>query len=169
MEKEAQIIAGLFTLMEIDDFALITVTQIAQEAEIGRKTFYRYFKNKEAVLERSIEQLFSEYAAYEQNYSAETYETLIYHHFTFWYQHSTQLNVLYKNDLMFYLFKHYQQRIPQLNAAYIRREKLDPTVAKYANAFTTGIFWSTLYIWIETGAKETPAELAKICSTFLSH
>lgn len=167
MGKEAQIIASLFAVMEVDDFSLITVTQIAQEAEIGRKTFYRYFKNKEEVLERAIEILFSEYAAFEKNYSASNFETLIYYHFSFWRQHYAQLKILYKNDLMLYLFKQYQQRIPQLNAAYIRRAKLDPSTAKYANAFTTGIFWSILYTWIENGAKERPAELAKICAAFL--
>lgn len=58
MGKEVQIIAGLFAVMEVDEYALITVTQIAQEAAIGRKTFYRYFKNKEEVLERAVEHLF---------------------------------------------------------------------------------------------------------------
>lgn len=169
MGKEAQIIAGLFEAMKVDDFSLITVTQIAQEAEIGRKTFYRYFKNKEEVLERSVELLFLEYAAFEKNYFASDYETLIYYHFAFWRKYSKQLKILYQNDLMFYVFRQYQKHVPQLNAAYIRQEKLSPNVAKYANAFTTGIFWSILYTWVEHGARETPTELAKICSDFLSH
>ncbi|MFR3685979.1 MAG: TetR/AcrR family transcriptional regulator [Enterococcus sp.] len=169
MGKEAQIIAGLYALMAVDEYALITVTQIAQEAEIGRKTFYRYFKNKEEVLERSIELLFLEYSLSEENYTAEKYDTLIYRHFSFWSKHKEQLRILYQNDLMFYLFKHYQKRVSRLNTAYIQREKLNPSIAKYANAFTTGIFWSILYTWVETDTKETPAELAKICSDFLSH
>lgn len=122
MGKEDQIIAGLFEAMKVDDFSLITVTQIAQEAEIGRKTFYRYFKNKEEVLERSVELLFLEYAAFEKNYFASDYETLIYYHFAFWRKYSKQLNILYKNDLMFYVFRQYQKHVPQLNAAYIRQE-----------------------------------------------
>lgn len=168
MGKEVQIIAGLFAVMEVDEYVLITVTQIAQEAAIGRKTFYRYFKNKEEVLERAVERLFLEYAAFEERYSAANYETLVYHHFTFWQKHLAQLKVLYKNDLMFYIFKQYQKRIPKLNNGYVRQEKLSPSTAEYAHAFTSGVFWSILYTWIENGAQETPQELAAICSTFLS-
>lgn len=76
--------------------------------------------------------------------------------------------MLYKNDLMFYIFKQYQKRIPKLNNGYVRQEKLSPNIAEYAHAFTSGVFWSILYTWIENGAQETPQELAAICSTFLS-
>ncbi|EAC4523120.1 TetR/AcrR family transcriptional regulator, partial [Listeria monocytogenes] len=63
MNKKNSIIKGLFSVMNTYEFSMITVTQIAQEANIGRKTFYRYFKNKEEVLEEAIELLFTEYAS----------------------------------------------------------------------------------------------------------
>lgn len=169
MEKEKVIIRSLFSIMKVDDFSLITVTQISQEANIGRKTFYRYFKNKDAVLERAIELLFLEYFSSKDNYYSTNYEELIYRHFDFWSHHIEDLKLLYHHDLMFYIFKQYQQSIAKINSEYISSKALNKQEAKYANAFTTGIFWSLLYTWVANGTKESPTELAKICSAFLNN
>jgi len=83
MGKKEDIINGLFSVMEKYNFTLITVTQITQEASVGRKTFYRYFKNKEEVLEESINLLFIEYSSFQENYFSSKYEVLIYNHFFF--------------------------------------------------------------------------------------
>ncbi|GGP10996.1 TetR/AcrR family transcriptional regulator [Oceanobacillus neutriphilus] len=169
MGKNEDIIAGLFSVMETYDFSLITVTQIAQEAGVGRKTFYRYFKNKEEVLEKSVELLFLEYSSSQDNYFASNYEELIYNHFLFWVNHLPHLKVIYKNGLMLYLFKQYQKYVPKLNDYYLSNIEINHSTAIYANAFTTGIFWSMLYTWLENGAKETPEELAAICMDFLQN
>ncbi len=164
MGKKEDIINALLSVMERYDLSLITVTQIAQEAEIGRKTFYRYFKNKESVLEESIKVLFLEYSSFQENYYSPKYEILIYNHFLFWEKHLAFLNILYRNDLMLFIFKQYQIYVPQLNHAYLTNKSFNPVTSIYANAFTIGIFWSMLYTWIESGAKETPKELARIWS-----
>ena len=41
---------ALLTLMKNDNFKDITVTQIAQEADLSRKTFYRLFNDKEMLI-----------------------------------------------------------------------------------------------------------------------
>ncbi|EAC5025205.1 TetR/AcrR family transcriptional regulator [Listeria monocytogenes] len=162
MNKKNSIIKGLFSVMNTYEFSMITVTQIVQEANIGRKTFYRYFKNKEEVLEEAIELLFIEYASIQENYYSPRLEILIYNHFSFWNEHLDYLKLLYKNELMFYLFKQYQKYTAQLNAFYLKEKKLDNNTSKYTNAFITGVFWSMLYTWIENDAAESPSTLAKI-------
>ncbi|MGG2055707.1 TetR/AcrR family transcriptional regulator [Lysinibacillus pakistanensis] len=169
MGKKEDIINGLFSVMEKYNFTLITVTQITQEASVGRKTFYRYFKNKEEVLEESINLLFIEYSSFQENYFSSKYEVLIYNHFLFWSNHLTFLKLMYNHELMLYIFKQYQRYVPKLNKNYLINIEVKPITAIYANAFTTGIFWSMLYTWIENGAKETPTELANICIQFLQN
>ncbi len=44
------IVQALFKLMGEYDFQRISVTDIAEKAGVGRATFYRYFKSKEAVI-----------------------------------------------------------------------------------------------------------------------
>ncbi|EAD7710208.1 TetR/AcrR family transcriptional regulator, partial [Listeria monocytogenes] len=77
-------------------------------------------------------------------------------------EHLDYLKLLYKNNLMFYLFKQYQKYTAQLNAYYLKDKKFDNDTSKYTNAFVTGVFWSMLYTWIENGAVESPSALAKI-------
>lgn len=169
MEKKEIIINALLAVMERYAFSLITVTQIAQEAKIGRKTFYRHFKNKDEVLEEAVNRLFLEYASLQQNYYAPNYEPLVYQHFLFWQQHLDFLKLLHTNQLMLFMFKQYQNYIPLLNQTYLANKNFSPVTARYANAFTTGIFWSMLYTWIESGAQESPRKLAGICAAFLKN
>lgn len=169
MSKKEDIIKGLFSVMDRYDFTMITVTQIAQEANIGRKTFYRHFKSKEEVLEEAIGRLFLEYSSVQNHYYSAKLEELIFHHFSFWQKYIAFLNLLYQNNLMLYLFKQYQKYVSELNQGYLERIHSDSRTASFANAFTTGIFWSLLYTWIENGAKESPKELADICRGLLQN
>ncbi len=45
------IVEALFKLMSEYEYSKISVTDIAEKAGVGRATFYRYFKNKEEVIE----------------------------------------------------------------------------------------------------------------------
>lgn len=163
MNKKEDIINGLLSLMNRYQYSLITVTQIVQEANLGRKTFYRYFKNKDEVLEETVKLLFLEYSKFQKNYYSTKYEILIYNHFLFWKKHLEFLNLLYKNELMLFVFKQYQKYIPQLNHSYLTSKNINTTTSLYANSFSIGIFWSMLYTWVENGAKESPKELANLC------
>ena len=46
-ERSKKTIAGaLLKVMQIYDYKEITITQITQEADVSRKTFYRHFRDK---------------------------------------------------------------------------------------------------------------------------
>ncbi|WP_143803627.1 TetR/AcrR family transcriptional regulator, partial [Oenococcus oeni] len=49
---------ALIELMKTKDYQDISITEIAQKAELSRKTFYHSFKNKEAVINYLCDQLF---------------------------------------------------------------------------------------------------------------
>ena len=52
---------ALINLMTKENFQDISITEIAQTAELSRKTFYHSFKNKEAVINYLCDQLFDQY------------------------------------------------------------------------------------------------------------
>lgn len=107
--------------------------------------------------------MFLQYSSQRENYYSSEFEVLIYNHFNFWEEHLDFLKLLYKNNLMFHLFKQYQKYVTQLNGDYLKSRKVDSKTSKYANALITGIFWSMLYTWLENGAAESPNELAAMC------
>lgn len=60
-ESKQKIGNALFTLMKVYHFREITVTQLTQEAELSRKTFYRLFNDKDEVLNIVFDTLFYEF------------------------------------------------------------------------------------------------------------
>ena len=51
VRSKESIAAAMFRLMSCDSYQLLTITQICQEADISRQTFYHHFKEKEEILE----------------------------------------------------------------------------------------------------------------------
>lgn len=49
-QSKEKLVKALLNIMEQYDYREITITQIAQEAELSRKTFYRLFKGKRELL-----------------------------------------------------------------------------------------------------------------------
>ena len=60
-ESKRKIGSALFSLMKVYSYREITVTQLTQEAELSRKSFYRLFKDKDEVLNPVFDGLFYEY------------------------------------------------------------------------------------------------------------
>ncbi len=58
-----QIVAAAFALFAERGFAQVTVTDIAERAEVGRTTFFRYFGDKQEVLFAEEEDLVDAFAA----------------------------------------------------------------------------------------------------------
>ena len=56
-----RITTALFELLGERPFAKIAVTDICEKAGVARKTFYRNFSSKTAVVERLVDQVFFEF------------------------------------------------------------------------------------------------------------
>ena len=153
---------ALIELMDKKDYHKITVSDIAIEAQIVRKTFYRHYKSKEAVLEDYIGLLFNQYIEIiKEKECTNVYESaLIY--FSFWQKHKVFLEILRKNDLLFYILKVYEQLIPKVQEAFTCNESMEEANKCYAQAYLVGGYWKMLCEWLERGGKETPEEMAEI-------
>ena len=70
------IIDALFALLKRRDYRDITINQIVNQAGLGRRTFYRYFKSKDEVMEYTTKLLMNDFAAKIIANSADTLETV---------------------------------------------------------------------------------------------
>ncbi len=76
-KRKERIIEALYELLDKKDYHDITITRIVDKAELGRRTFYRYFKSKDEVIEYSTNLLMKEFADTIVLNHAETQDSII--------------------------------------------------------------------------------------------
>lgn len=59
-QSKEKFVKALLVIMEQYDFKEITITQLSQEADLSRKTFYRLFKDKDELIKFFFENLYKE-------------------------------------------------------------------------------------------------------------
>ena len=60
-QSKDKIVEAMFRLLEKDSFDEITLNEVLDEASVSRRTFYRYFPNKQAILEFYIHTFIENY------------------------------------------------------------------------------------------------------------
>lgn len=103
-DSRKKICAALLRLMNIYDYREITVTQLAQEAELSRKTYYRLFADKDEVLRGLFDGLYSECLTVLIERDIKRYWDLVQIYFDFWESRKELLLILKKNGLLPRLF-----------------------------------------------------------------
>ena len=63
LRSKRALVAALYQLMERDTYQDLTITQICQEAEVTRQTFYRHFQTKQDVLAYDFQACFQNHMA----------------------------------------------------------------------------------------------------------
>lgn len=87
---------ALFALMEEMDFSQITVCQIAERADVARRTFYRLYRSKEDVMHQYFAGLCDAYQDSCQKLAFYDLRRIAEDYFGFWHQHKEQLLLLHR-------------------------------------------------------------------------
>lgn len=170
--SKESIVKALLLVMKQYDFKEITVTQIAQEARLSRKTFYRLFSCKDDVLELFFNKLSFDCIAKIKLHKAQNYWEVVQIYFNFCETHKETLNLLKKNNLLSRLFEvSYQHSLKVFE--YVRSKETVDTVAPllpYMLAYSIGGMNNMLIKWIESDMKVASSILiAKLKSGFMSN
>ncbi|RDU23666.1 TetR/AcrR family transcriptional regulator [Anaerosacchariphilus polymeriproducens] len=96
LQSKKMLTNGLIKLMETNDYSMITVTQICQEAELSRRTFYRLFETKEEILNEHMALLAEEFMNMVTEAAPRHYIEVATIYFEFWKQHEVFLKLLKK-------------------------------------------------------------------------
>lgn len=105
LQRQAQIENTLLELMQRVPYGDITVKDIAQQLGLARKTFYRYFPNKQACLEALTDRLIYECNLHLMQILPEGPSLLVYYveQVRFWMEHRDFLDVIIRNGLHSFL------------------------------------------------------------------
>ena len=157
-QSRQKLMQGLLKLMKVYKYAEITVTQISQEAELSRKTFYRLYKSKEEILSGYIDTLTAEFMKQIGINQPHHYWDTILMYFDFWKQHRDFLLILRQNQLLHLLMqKSYENtfQVLSLTKPY-RTDSQEDSGLPYGMAFSVGGVSFMLIKWIEDGMETDP-------------
>lgn len=166
------IISALLELMKIEEFNKITITQIIQEAEIARGTFYLNFKTKENVIKCYIVNMIDDYNSKMSQYISYSPYLLCKEFFEYWCTQLELLNLLQKHKLLiilleeFYIYMNHLGQITNPSEIY-NIKPLTQNEMDYFNSFNSAGLWHMLERWVSKGAKESPEEMARIYEKFI--
>jgi AcrR family transcriptional regulator len=171
---------GLIALMKEREYGEISVSDIAERADLNRATFYLHYTDKQDLLQQCIDDILSEIAEHFQHIALETnlvdaskVELMLLNMFEFIAQNADFYKVmLSKGDVQFTnkwqdLFREkLKHRIfsqqPQMKIAD-DTVQIDLWLVYTSSACTGAIKW-----WLENDMQYTPKYLSKMLSTFVT-
>ena len=152
---------ALLKVMEQYDFREITITQLAQEAGLSRKTFYRLFDDKEAVLALIFEKLYRECLAQFQSNNISRYWDAVQCYFDFWEERRSLLLLFEKNGILPALFDGAYKYSFSIFECVRSKETAEQYSLQlpYLLAYSVGGMHSMLLRWVENGMNIPSGEL----------
>ncbi|WP_040468217.1 TetR/AcrR family transcriptional regulator [Limosilactobacillus gastricus] len=166
-QSQQRISQAMMKLLATESFAELTVTQICQEAEVGRKTFYRNFDDKMDVI---AFYLYDEMQQERKTNRPTNLSEAMQKAFVFIYHHQETFKLLDQNDLLPQLqriIKHLiQNHINELENK-LHAMGIEDKIAYYVN-FTANTIYSNIELWVGSDFKESPDEIAQLTVNFLS-
>ena len=152
-QSKKTIAEAMLKVMKIYDYKEITVTQITQEAQVSRKTFYRHFRDKDEVLKHLFDSLYQECISSITNRGIHHYWDVVQCFFDFWEKHSETLKLMNQSNRVPQLFEESYGRSFEVFRSVKSEDIAEHYKAQlpYLLAYSIGGMNSMLIKWIENG------------------
>jgi AcrR family transcriptional regulator len=170
------IVNAFFDLLAVKPLHTITISEIAENAQLDRRTFYRHFASKEDVISFCMHEAsrrFGEEISETEIVSIHADGDLIAHNafvaesfFTICVKQKEMLLILHKQHLLHLLLEDLTEIISNFYCKYHHLDHLHQHGEDfdYVMAYYVGGFWNLLAKWLSDECKKTPAEMASIAA-----
>ncbi|WP_020617299.1 TetR/AcrR family transcriptional regulator [Paenibacillus daejeonensis] len=171
IQSSEWIYEALQKLIEEKCYEDISVTDIVNQANLGRSTFYRSFEHKDDVLRYKCHQTCLSLNDYLVDYQLQhgdlTSSAATAPFFTFWSGHADLLETIIKINRTDILTDAYSEILKQI---YIEQNDsaigLPEEHIEYLTASIAGSSTSVLIQWVKNKRRELPGDLAQIVTPF---
>ncbi len=144
---------ALVFLMRKKNYKDITITEICQKAGVTRMSFYRNFESKEDILRKWVTSVTDEFLELSgisyKNDSSKEYFLKLFQHME---QQKEMCKLLYRANLI-YIIKDQFDRV----FLEIHRDEYD----EYKSYFLSGGVFNVFLLWLTSGCRESPREMAE--------
>jgi len=164
--SKKMIIEALLDMLAVKSLSSISISEIAENALVDRRTFYRHFKSKNDVIKYYIHDVLIQYEQIISHYNVKDTYSLAKAIFKTLLNLKEALLILCKQNLLDLLltnfeiiYKKYQYQCPEI----LNLENID-----YIMAFERGGIINIVKLWITEGCKHSPEEMGAIIKQMLS-
>lgn len=153
---------GLLELMQTRKFEEITVTDLCRHLELSRRSFYRYFRDLEDVLDSALTHVFQSMAIPSQLPGRED----IRKNYEFWLQNRQVLDALDHSGMLDKLYE-YTARFTNSEDIKHYLSSDDHPLWQEASRFAISGSMALIIGWHQEGFRKTPEEMARIAYRML--
>lgn len=155
---------ALLRLVKQKPFHRITVTELVEDAQVGRATFYRNFDAIEDILRMRCDQTFKDLIVYMRTYLAKHQDEArklplkpVLHYF---YQNSEVIEILMTIKRFDMIQDAFRQEMEPFKSRLVTLHGVSEAYVEYGLAVRVGIMTNILTQWIASGKQPPPDELA---------
>lgn len=164
-ERQRHIVRCLMEMLCEKQFDDITVQALCRRAEIPRKTFYRYFDDKDALINATADFLMMEYEEFSGPYRAgerRTSEKDMEKIFSFWYAKRELLAALGRSGISHRLISRFIEisLAENLGRRFIAQQDDSPDIFRSISCFSVSGLFALIFDWQRRGCVEPPREMA---------
>ena len=169
--RQKQLEQGLLKAMLTQQFEDISISDLCDQMQIPRKSFYRYFSNKDGALFALLDHTLMEFEQSPANYTPMGKSRSVgdlERFFIFWYEQKDLLEALMRNRLSGLLVERATNHALQehLMPAYLLSK--DETIQHLALTFAVCGLLAMVMQWHQNGFRESPAQMAEIATLMLT-
>jgi len=163
---------ALASLMREKPYDTIRVTDLVEEAQVGRTTFYRNFDAIEDVLRMRCDQVFDGLIAYVKSYLQqhphEVNMMQIKPTLRYFYLHSDIVELLMQAKRIDIIHDAFHRCMEPFKEQIIAHQGVSEAYVDYALAIRVGVTVNVLIHWIETDKQQAPDDLANTLRMMMS-
>lgn len=171
-QRQRELEIGLLNIMTTHRYEDITISSFCQQMDIPRKSFYRYFSNKDGALYALIDHTLLEFTGDFLDAAADKTESMyltMEEYFLFWFSQRKLLDVLSHNGLSGFLI----QRLISIatsedNYADRIAPHLNRRIKDYNIIFRVSGLMSLVIQWHKNNFREDAKEMAVIATKLLT-
>ena len=170
-QRQRQLEEGLKKVMLTKHFEEISVSDLCDQLQVPRKSFYRYFSSKDGALYGLIDHTMMEYerfAVARQKVTGRTLSNELESFFQFWVEHKDLLDALQKSGVSCVLIERSISHAlgeTVMPKRFLPRDSRD--MQRQVPMFGVCGLMSMVLTWHHDGYKETPTQLARVACRLL--
>lgn len=169
MEKEEiknYITQSLYLLMKNTSYEKITMDMIANKAGVSRRTIYRYFINKQEILDEFFSQLIESYKG--KINDRQSISNIILTSFEFIFDNFETFIIAKKNNLLSKITNVIEEVVKKIVANNQNTQNWSKDYLDYYTSFVSGGIYLMLYEWFKHDTRKSPNEMFELYKNVIS-